>query len=106
MTPFPAQPHAGELLRDEGMEATTNAADPRLVLMIDRHIAALNASGLRWSADDLRPGLPVTAQELIGARVRAAAMRKPTEMVAVDRKKSTWPASHCAEIRVWQGVAS
>jgi hypothetical protein len=93
-----------EALRDAGMEAAEAAADPRLVLMVDNVIADLNASGRKWSANEARDLLPVVAGPLVGARVRAAAMRRPVEMVSVGRVKSTLLSTHSAEIRVWQGI--
>lgn len=91
---------------DEAMEAATNAADPRLVLMIDAKIAELNASGAEWSANDIRDALPVTCSGLVGARVKAASMRVPREMVAVRRTRSTLLSTHGAHIVVWRGVES
>lgn len=94
-----------ELARDAGIAQATNAADPRLILAIDRVIAMHNASGLPWSANDIRDALPVVAGPLVGARVRAAAMRKPTEMVPVRKTRSSLRSTHAKEIAVWQGVA-
>jgi hypothetical protein len=91
---------------DEGMETATNAADPRLVLMIDAKIAELNASGKPWSANDARDALPVVCSGLVGARVKAASMRVPREMVAVRRTRSTLLSTHGAFIVVWRGVES
>lgn len=93
-----------EVLRDEGMAAVTHAADPRLILTVDAMIAELNATGQRWSANDLRDRLPVVSPNLVGARVRAAAMRRPQEMVRVDRVRSTLASTHAHEIGVWVGV--
>lgn len=59
-----------------------------------------------WSANDLRDSLPVVAGSLIGARVRAAAMRKPVEMVKVGLTRSSLRSTHAKEIIVWRGVAS
>ena len=96
---------APELARDAGMAQTTAAADPRLILAIDRVIAMHNASGLPWSANDIRDALPVTHGPLVGARVRAAAMRKPTEMKTVGQTRSTLRSTHAKWLTVWQGVA-
>lgn len=97
---------AAELARDEGMAATTHAADPRTVLDIDRVIAMHNASGLRWSANDIRDMFPVVSPPLIGARINAAANREPVEMRRVDMTRSTLKSTHRAWIAVWQGVSS
>lgn len=90
--------------RDHGMADAENAADPRVILAIDAAITKANASGLRWSANDIRDSLPVSHRGLVGARVRAAAMRKPVEMVPVGRTKSNLPSTHRAEIKVWIGA--
>ena len=91
-------------LRDQGMAATEQAADPRLILMVDAKIAELNASGKTWSANDLRDLLPVVAGPLVGARVRAAATRRPVEMVRVGYVPSTLLSTHGHPVSVWRGV--
>lgn len=93
-----------EALRDAGMAATENAADPRLLLAVDAKIAEFNATGDRWSANDLRDALPIVAGPLVGARVRAAAMRRPTEMVKVGMTRSSLLSTHKAWIAVWVGT--
>ena len=95
-----------ELARDAGMEQTTNAADPRLILAVDKVIADHNATGKPWSANDIRDALPVVAGPLVGARVRAAAMRKPTEMTQVGWTRSSLRSTHAKPIAVWQGTPS
>ena len=97
---------AAHALRDQGHACTTAAADPRLVLTVDRVIAEANATGKRWTADDIRDALPVVAGPLVGARIRAAALRKPREMRKVDMKRSALLSTRRAWIAVWQGVAS
>ena len=91
-------------LRDAGMAEAEHAADPRLSLMIDRHIAAMNASGLEWSCNDIRDAFPVVSSGLVGARVRAAATRRPREMVPVGYTPSTLDSTHAHPIRTWRGV--
>ena len=93
-----------ETLRDAGMAEAENAADPRIILAIDAAIAKANASGYRWSANDLRRELPVSHGALIGARVRAAAMRRPREMRRVGYEPSNLPSTHAHPIAVWVGV--
>lgn len=95
-----------QALRDQGMAATENATDPRLILAVDRVIAMHNASGLRWSANDIRDALPIVAGPLVGARVRAAAMRRPVEMRKVGETRSSLRSTHAKTIAVWQGVSS
>jgi hypothetical protein len=93
-------------LRDLGHALTTEHADPRLVLAVDRAIAAANASGSRWSANSIRDALPIVAGPLVGARIRAAAMRKPTEMRRVGMTRSSLLSTRSAWIAVWQGTPS
>lgn len=95
-----------ESRRDEGMAQTTAATDPRLILTVDKVIADLNATGRRWSANDCRDLLPVVAGPLVGARVRAAAMRRPVEMRKVGMTRSSLLSTRSAWIAVWEGVAS
>lgn len=96
---------AAEALRDEGMTTAENAADPRIIHTIDALIDRYNATGMPWSANDLRDELPVSSQGLVGARVRAAAMRRPVEMVKVGRTQSSLRSTHAKEIAVWRGVS-
>ncbi len=93
-----------ELLRDAGMLATEAATDARLILAVDHEIEALNATGMPWSANDLRDRLPVVAGPLVGARVNAAANRLPREMRRVGMTRSSLRSTHHAWIAVWQGV--
>ena len=98
----PGQMSLGELLRDAGLAQTTEAADEQDIRVIDQAIAHLNRSGRRWSANTLRELLPEVRRPLVGARVRAAAMRK--EMTAVGYVASTLPSTHAHRVTVWQGV--
>ena len=93
-----------EALRDAGMAAAENAADPRIILAIDAAIERANASGRPWSANDIRDELPVSHAGLVGARVRAAATRRPVEMVRVGYVPSSLPSTHAHPIAVWVGV--
>lgn len=92
-------------LRDAGMAATENASLPHHIAEVDKVIAELNATGMPWSANDLRDSLPIVRRPLVGARVRAAAMRRPIEMVKVGRTPSSLRSTHAKDIIVWQGVA-
>jgi len=98
--------HEAATLRDAGMAQTENAHDPRLILMVDAVIARWNKSGRRWSANGIRDDLPVVAAPLVGARINAAAMRRPQEMRNVGRTRSSLTSTHRAWIAVWQGVES
>lgn len=95
-----------EFDRDAGMAQAENATDPRLMLAVDKKIAEFNATGERWSANDLRDALPVVAGPLIGARMNAAANRKPTEMKRVGMTRSSLRSTRHAWIAVWQGVTT
>lgn len=99
----------GQRLRDEGMSRVTAHSPDRDVEAVDVHVARLNASGRDWSANDLRailarlyPEILDAKPQLMGARVRAAAMRK--EMVKVGYEPSTLPSTHAHPIAVWRGV--
>lgn len=93
-------------LRDLGHALTTNAADPRIVLAVDLVIARWAASGKRFSANEIRDDLPVTHGPLVGARIRAAAMRRPVEMRKVGMTRSSLLSTRSAWIAVWIGVPS
>jgi hypothetical protein len=91
-------------LRDAGMARVTAASDPIIVATIDALIEAANATGEPWSANDIRACLPEHRHPLVGARVRAAATRRPVRMRKVGYTQSTLPSTHSHEIKVWQGV--
>ena len=93
-------------LAREGMDAATNAADMRVVAVIDALITIANDSGEVWSANSIRSQLPTASQGLVGSRVKAASMRRPVEMVAVGWERSTLPSTHAKPIAQWRGVGS
>jgi hypothetical protein len=95
---------AARAARDEGMATAENHEDVRLILTIDAVIAAANATGERWSVNDIRDQFPVVSEGLVGARVKAASMRKPTEMVRVGWTPSTLQSTHAKDVAVWCGV--
>lgn len=96
---------AGQAARDEGMAASVQSADPRVILAIDAAIARANASARPWSANTIRKACPEPgSQGLIGARVRAAASRRPVEQMPVGYEPSDLPSTHAHPIRVWLGV--
>lgn len=97
---------AGRAARDEGIDQVTDSADPRTILAIDAEIRKANESGEPWSANDIRDRFPVSDEHLVGARVRAAATRRPREQYPVDRVQSSLVSTHAHEIRVWQGAAA
>ena len=77
---------------------------PPPTLPVAPAIAEYHAPGLPRTPHDLRDALPVVAGPLIGARVRAAALRKPTEMVKVGLTPSSLRSTHAKEVAVWVGV--
>lgn len=104
MTTSDARKRLAEALRDEGMARAEMAADPRIIAMIDALIAEMNASGEAWSANSLRDRLPANAGPLVGARVRAAATRRPVEQVRVGYVPSDLPSTHAHPIALWIGA--
>jgi hypothetical protein len=94
---------AAEQGRDAGMSQTEEHADPRVIIAIDAAIDRANASGEAWSANTIRDQFP-TAGPLIGARVRAAATRRPREMVRIGYVPSDLPSTHCHPIALWVGA--
>lgn len=93
-----------EALRDAGIAQRENAADPRLLLAVDKVIARWVESGRRFSANEIRDEVPVKAADLVGGRLRAASMRKPAEIVKVGEVKSTLLSTHAKPIGVWQST--
>jgi hypothetical protein len=91
-------------LRDQGMASVENGTDPRLILTVDALIAEFNEMGRDWSANDLRDRLPVVPPALIGARVKAATMRKPMEMRRVGWVLSDLPSTKSKPIGLYRGA--
>lgn len=104
MSTFLDRIHAAEAARDEGIARAEQHADPRLIVMIDALIAEMNASGEAWSTNSLRDRLPANAGPLVGARVRAAATRRPVEQVRVGYVPSDLPSTHSHPIALWIGA--
>jgi hypothetical protein len=101
----------GERLRDEGITRVTASSDEWDIILIDQTIRWMNMHRDSWSANDLRdllernyPSILEAKPQLMGARVRAAAMRK--EMVKVGYEPSTLPSTHAHPIARWRGVTS
>jgi hypothetical protein len=96
---------AGDDLRDQGMQQAEEHADPRVILAIDAAIARANATGNPWTVNDIREQFPVSSSGLVGARVRAAALRRPVEMEQTGRfPKSNLPSTRSARVAEWRGV--
>lgn len=96
-------------LRDEGMAAVENAADPRVILAIDARIQKAIDTRRPFSANDIRDDFPVSDEHLVGARVRAFGTRKVNGqrvMTPVGYTPSTLASTHKHPIRVWVGCAT
>lgn len=87
--------------RDAGMADAENAADPRLILAIDKVIAEAIASGEPFSANSIRDRMPTVRPGLIGARVKAASMRKEPKLTKVGEDTSTLRSTHAKPVAVW-----
>ena len=93
-----------EQLRDAGMAQVESSHDPRRILAVDKVIADFCATGMPFSSNDIRDALPVVDSHLVGARVHAAALRRPVEMRKVGMTRSSLLSTRSAWIAVWQGV--
>ena len=90
-------------LRDTGMTAVVNAADPRLIAAVDAAIESLIDAGEPFSADDVRDLIPVSALPLVGSRMNSYRMRRnPQLLVQVGEKRSDWPATHRKKIGTYR----
>ena len=97
----------GGQLRDAGMATAEQAADMRIRALIDLQIDRMNALGVPWSANNIRDLMPTTqSRGLVGARVNAAANRRPAVMEKVGEEPSNLPSTHGKPINVWKGVRS
>lgn len=103
-------------LAREGQDAATNAADMRVVALVDAEIARLNATGREWSANTARAAMPTCSPGLIGSRVKAALMRGDMAPVwegcagcgtrRLKEVPSTLLSTRGKRIVVYRGVAS
>lgn len=91
-------------LRDRGMRMVEDASEPAVIAAIDDIIAAFNDRGRPWSANDIRPLLPAHRRPLLGARIRAAAIRRPVEQVRIGYVPSDLPSTHNHPIALWVGA--
>lgn len=91
-----------EQARDNAIAAAETAADPALVAAVDAVIARWTTSGRKFSANTIRGEVPTPALHLVGGRLRAAALRRPVEIVAVDEIGSDLTSTHAKPIKVWQ----
>lgn len=96
---------AAEAARDQGMTTATNAADARLVLTVDKVIAEAIESGQPFSSNTIRDRMPTVRPGLIGARIKAASMRKEPRLVCVGEEPSTLKSTHAKPVKRW-AVAS
>lgn len=105
----PTQGHAptcerGTVLARQAMDATATA-HPADVDAVDRVLVAFIAKGADFSGNDLRPHLRhVANRNVIGSRIQTFARRGRIRDTGT-RIKSTDPATHAHEIRVWRPVA-
>lgn len=92
--------------RDEGIAQVEQAADPRVIIMIDNEIQKAIDSGRRFSANDIRDRFPVSDEHLVGARIRSFSGRRTDGhpvMVRVGTTPSSLKSTHLHEIKVWLG---
>lgn len=89
-------------LRDAGQEQVTTASDAQDVAVVDQAILAVAARGRSFSANDVRPLLPVLrSRNLIGARFTALRKAKLIVRVKGSYVPSTDPGTHGHPIAVW-----
>ncbi|WP_160050728.1 hypothetical protein [Nocardiopsis sp. FR4] len=90
----------GRRLREEALAGAS--ADGWDNAVIDQAIRFFAASGRRFSANDVRPLLPLVRRAAIGARFMAASRRGVIRRV--DSTPSTDPGTHAHRITVWEGT--
>ena len=90
-----------ETARDEGMATATAAADMRLVATVDSVIADAIESGEPFSSNTIRDRMPTVRPGLIGARLKAASMRKEPRLVRVGEEPSTLKSTHAKPVARW-----
>jgi len=92
-------------LRDTGMAAVVNAADPRLIAAVDVAIESLIDAGEPFSADDVRDLIPSAALPLVGSRMNSYRMRRnPQVLEVVGEIVSDWPATRRKKILLYVGA--
>jgi hypothetical protein len=94
----------GLRLRDDGMRAALHASDSRWKVAAEDALADLIASGLEFTADDLRArvGVLASSPNALGALIAKAARRDQIAPTGVTT--STRPERHGGLLRTWKGA--
>jgi hypothetical protein len=94
----------GRRLRDDGMSAALHASDSHWKAAAEDALADLIASGLEFTADDLRArvGVLASSPNALGALIAKAARRDQIAPTGVTT--STRPERHGGLLRTWKGV--
>jgi hypothetical protein len=93
----------GRALRDRGIGLVEAASDEASREAIDQAIRDMIARGRPFSANDIRPLLPLGIRPaLVGARFLAASKRK--QIRKVGWITSTDPRTHAHPIAVWEAA--
>lgn len=87
-------------LRDEALEAVTEASDEQDVAVVDQAILNVAQRGVPFSANDVRPLLPrLRSNNLVGARMNSLRMRRL--IVKIGEVVSTDPGTHGKKIGLY-----
>jgi hypothetical protein len=93
----------GETLKRTGMERADNAEPVEWKDAADAAIAQLAASGVEFTADDIRAICgPPSRPNAVGSRFQAAARRGLIRMVGT--RIATRPSLQSCLVRVWRGA--
>lgn len=94
----------GKSLRDAGVSSVTSHTPQWWRDSCDRAIARLAASGVEFTADEVRAvvGDPPNHPNAMGARFLSAAKSRLIERVGY--KKPTRPSRHANVVAIWRGV--
>lgn len=99
-----AEADEGRRLRDDGMRTALHASDIRWKAAAESALSDLAASGVDFTADDLRARVDTLAapEKALGAIFGAAARRGLIECIGITT--SSRPQRHGGLLRVWRGV--
>lgn len=88
--------------RDQALAAVTAHSDSQDIAVVDQAILTVAGRGGLFSANDVRPLLPVLrSNNLVGARFRALAGLKRIHRVKGMYVPSNDPGTHAHPIAVW-----
>lgn len=92
--------------RDRSLQLVTDTSDEQDIAVVDQAILTVAAQGAIFTANDVRPLLPVLrSNNLVGARFQALKKAGEIQRVSGQYVPSTDPGTHGHPVAVWRGIS-